>query len=301
METVQTPKKKFSIATAISWFFVALAIFMTLLPFWWVIRTAFSSQKPMMANPVSMMPVEFTTINFARVMGMVSHEDMIKAGGSGQTINFLLYLRNSIIATTLIVVGQTFFSTLAAYAFARLKFPFREQIFFLYLSALMIPGVVTLIPNYLLVHKDLGWSNTYMGIIAPYFLMSPFAVFFMRQFFLGINHEIEEAAALDGAGIFTTFWRIIVPISGPPISTLAILTFVGQWNNYLWPFLVAGKEENVRLLTVALAIFKSQTPQGAPDWTGLMAATLLSIVPTVLLFLFLGRKVVNSIQFTGFK
>ena len=301
METVQTPKKKFSIATAISWFFVALAIFMTLLPFWWVIRTAFSSQKPMMANPVSMMPVEFTTINFARVMGMVSHEEMIKAGGSGQTINFLLYLRNSIIATTLIVVGQTFFSTLAAYAFARLKFPFREQIFFLYLSALMIPGVVTLIPNYLLIHKDLGWSNTYMGIIAPYFLMSPFAVFFMRQFFLGINHEIEEAAALDGAGIFTTFWRIIVPISGPPISTLAILTFVGQWNNYLWPFLVAGKEENVRLLTVALAIFKSQTPQGAPDWTGLMAATLLSIVPTVLLFLFLGRKVVNSIQFTGFK
>ena len=301
MQTVNTPSKKFSFTSILSWFFVAVAIFVTLMPFWWVLRTALSSQKPMIANPASLLPVEFTTINFARVMGMTTKAEAMAAGGSGQTINFLLYMRNSIIACTIIVVGQTIFSSLAAYAFARLKFPFREQIFFLYLTALMVPGVVTLIPNYLLIHKELEWSNTYLGIVAPYVLMSPFAVFFMRQFFLGINHEIEEAASLDGAGIFTTFWRIIVPISGPPMSTLAILTFVSQWNNYLWPFLVAGKEENTRLLTVGLAIFKSQTPQGAPDWTGLMAATLLSIIPTVLVFLFLGRKVVNSIQFTGFK
>lgn len=284
----------------IAWFFVILAIVVTLLPFWWVIRTSLSNNKSLIAHPDSFMPVDFTTINFARVLGMTDKATAMAAGGSGQTINFWLFLRNSVIVALLTVSGQTVFSSMAAYAFARLRFPFRDQIFFMYLAALMIPGIVTLIPNYLLIHRDLKWDNTFIGIVAPTFLMSPFAVFFMRQFFLGINHELEEAAALDGANAFTIFWRIIVPISGPPIATLAILTFVSTWNSYLWPFLV-GNKENVRVLTVALAIFKSQTPQGAPDWTGLMAATLISLVPTLLIFLFLGRRVVNSIQFTGFK
>ncbi len=293
-----SPAKR--INTIIAWAVITLAIIVTLLPFWWVIRTALSSQKSVIAHPESFLPVDFTTINFARVLGMTDKATAIAAGGSGQTINFWLYLRNSIIVVLLTVAGQTFFSSMAAYAFARMRFPLRNQIFFLYLAALMIPGIVTLIPNYLLIHRDLKWDNTFLGIVAPSLLMSPFAVFFMRQFFLGINHELEEAAALDGANIFTIFWRIIVPISGPPIATLSILTFVSTWNTYLWPFLV-GNKENVRVLTVALAIFKSQTPQGAPDWTGLMAATLISILPTLLVFLFLGRRVVNSIQFTGFK
>ncbi len=128
----------------------------------------------------------------------------------------------------------------------RLKFPLRDQIFFLYLAALMVPGIVTLIPNYLLIHRDLHLDNTFIGIVAPSFLMSPFAVFFMRQFFLGINREVEEAAALDGASTFGIFWRIILPISGPPIATLAILTFVGTWNNYLWPLLVGNRRERAR-------------------------------------------------------
>lgn len=299
-QTDATALRKRKINSMIAWFFVILAIVVTLLPFWWVIRTSLSNNKSLIAHPDSFMPVDFTTINFARVLGMTDKATAMAAGGSGQTINFWLFLRNSVIVALLTVSGQTVFSSMAAYAFARLRFPFRDQIFFMYLAALMIPGIVTLIPNYLLIHRDLKWDNTFIGIVAPTFLMSPFAVFFMRQFFLGINHELEEAAALDGANAFTIFWRIIVPISGPPIATLAILTFVSTWNSYLWPFLV-GNKENVRVLTVALAIFKSQTPQGAPDWTGLMAATLISLVPTLLIFLFLGRRVVNSIQFTGFK
>lgn len=297
-DTAALRQKK--INSIIAWFFVSLAIVATLLPFWWVIRTSLSNNKSLIAHPASFMPVDFTTINFARVLGMTDKATAMAAGGSGQTINFWLFLRNSVIVALLTVSGQTLFSSMAAYAFARLRFPFRDQIFFMYLAALMIPGIVTLIPNYLLIHRDLKLDNTFIGIVAPAFLMSPFAVFFMRQFFLGINHELEEAAALDGANAFTIFWRIIVPISGPPIATLSILTFVNTWNTYLWPFLV-GNKENVRVLTVALAIFKSQTPQGAPDWTGLMAATLISLVPTLLVFLFLGRRVVNSIQFTGFK
>lgn len=300
MVTQKRRGRKITLSQIIAWTVVFLAIFVTLIPFWWVVRTALSTKKDLLAEPDSFFPVGLTLSNFARVLGQVDTEEAIAAGGSGQKINFWLYLRNSVIVSSLTVVGQTFFSALAAYAFARLKFPLRDKIFYLYLSALMVPGIVTLIPNYLLIHRDLEWDNTYLGIVAPTLLMSPFAVFFLRQFFLGINRELEEAASLDGASIFGIFWHVVLPISGPPLATLAILTFVSSWNNYLWPFLV-GNEEKVRVLTVALAIFKSQTPQGAPDWPGLMAATIISVLPTVLVFMFLGRRVVNSIQFTGFK
>ncbi|MCB9432069.1 MAG: carbohydrate ABC transporter permease [Ardenticatenaceae bacterium] len=282
-----------------AWFVIASAVFVILFPFWWVIRTALSTQRELLADPRSLLPVGFTMVNFARVLGFVDTATAVAAGGSGQSINFWLYLRNSIIVSTIVVVCQTFFSALAAYAFARLRFPLRDKIFGAYLAALMVPGIVTTLPNFLLI-RDLGWENSFLGIVAPSLLMSPFAVFFLRQFFLGINRELEEAASLDGASKFGIFWRIILPISTPPLITLAILTYVGTWNAYLWPFLI-GKDENVRVLTVALAIFRSQTPQGAPDWTGLMAGTIISMLPTLLLFLLLGRRVVNNIQFTGFK
>ena len=301
ISTSPEPRRwKISYGRLAAWIVVAMAIIVTLVPFWWVVRTALSTKKDLLASPDSFLPVGFTLTNFGRVLGLVDTETAIAAGGSGQAINFWLFTRNSFIVSISTVVGQTFFSTLAAYAFARLKFPGRDKIFLLYLGALMVPGIVTLIPNYLLIHRDLDWGNTFLGIVAPSILMSPFAVFFLRQFFLGINRELEEAASLDGAGVFTTFWRVILPISMPPIATLALLTFVSTWNTYFWPSLV-GKDESVRVLTVALAVFKSQTPQGVPDWTGMMAATLISMIPTVGVFLLFGRRVVNSIQFTGFK
>jgi multiple sugar transport system permease protein len=293
-------RSKIPYGRILSWIAVALAIFVTVAPFWWVAKTALSTKKDLLANPDSFLPVGLTMQNFARVLGQVDLETAIAAGGSGQKINFWLFARNSAIVAVITVVGQTFFSSLAAYAFARLRFPSRDKLFNLYLAALMVPGIVTLIPNYLLIQRDLKWGNTFMGIVAPTLLMSPFAVFFLRQFFLGINRDLEEAASIDGAGIFTIFWRIILPISIPPIATLALLTFVGTWNTYFWPSLI-GKDESVRVLTVALAVFKSQTPQGIPDWPGIMAATIVSLIPTLGVFLLFGRRVVNSIQFTGFK
>ncbi len=297
--TLTRPRRPFPIGRILGWALLILIIFITLFPFWWILRTALSTQRELIANPSTLLPVGFTWVNFQRVLGQISQADAIRLGGSGQVLNFPLYLRNSIIVSILVVVGQTFFSALAAYAFARMNFPFREQIFFCYIAALLIPGIVTLIPNFILI-RSLHLENTFWGIVAPTILMSPFAVFFLRQFFLGINKELEEAARLDGSSTFGLFWRIVVPLSWPPITTLAILTFVSTWNNYLWPFLV-GQNEDVRVLTVALAVFRSQTPQGAPDWTGLMAGTIVSIIPTVLLFAILGRKVINSIQFSGIK
>jgi len=297
--TIVGRRKPSSIGRFLAWAALILVILSILAPFYWVLRTALATKVDLLANPAQLTPPGFTWNNFIRVLGLMSAQEAIAAGGSGQPIHFFLYLRNSVIVTSLIVAGQLFFCALAAYAFARLQFPLRDQVFFLYIAALMVPGIVTLIPNFILI-KTLGWLNTFQGIVAPYILMSPFAVFFLRQFFLGINREIEEAAKIDGASLFRIFYSIILPTCVPALVTLGILTWIQTWNEYLWP-LVVGKDESVRVLTVALGVFKSQTPQGAPDWGGLMAGALLSILPSVVLFLIFGRRAINSIQFSGIK
>ena len=182
---------------------------------------------------------------------------------------------------------------------ARLRRPGRDQIFGLFLTALLVPPIFTSLPNFVLI-KNLGLLNTFPGLILPSFFMTPFAVFFMRQFFLGISKEIEEAAAIDGAGKWRTFFQIILPMSSAPIATLAILTFIGTWNDYFWPLLV-GSDENIRVLNVALGVFRSQTPQGSPDWAGLMAATLVAALPVLILLFAAGKKVINSIGYSGVK
>ena len=303
-QTISSPANssvsRLSPGKALAWFLMILMIVITLVPFWWIIRTSLSTNREIYATPESLLPVGFTIQNYARVLGLLDIEASQALGGSGQKLNFFLYLRNSLIVALGAVVGQLFFSSLAAYAFARLRFPLREKIFMLYLAALMIPGIVTLIPNYSLM-RDLKWIGAFQGILAPTFLFAPFAIFFLRQFFLGINRELEEAAKLDGTSLFGTFWRIVLPLSGPPLATLAILTFIGTWNEYLWPLLVGGTNEETRVLTVALGIFRSQTPQGSPDWSGLMAGAVLSILPGVIMFMLLGKRVINSIQFSGYR
>lgn len=298
-ELVETRKRAPSVGRIVAWVILVLIIVITLFPVWWVLRTAFSGENQVFQNPNSLLPTGTTLRNFARVLGFMTRQQAIAAGGSGETFNFLVALRNSVVVTGSIVIGQTFFSALAAYAFARLRFFGRDALFFVYVTGLMVPPVVTLIPNFVLIHS-LGWLNTFPGLIAPYFLMTPFAVFFLRQFMLGLPDELEEAAILDGARPFTIFLRIVLPVSQTALLTLAIVVFFQSWNNFLWPFIV-GRKEAIRVLTAALAIFQTQTPQGAPDWTGLMAGTALSMVPSILFLVFAGRRVVESLQFSGLK
>jgi multiple sugar transport system permease protein len=281
------------------WVVVVLIVLVTLFPFYWAIRTALTTQKGVYTQPTAFLPPDPTMGNFQRVLGLMDAETAVRLGGSGQRINFFIFLRNSIIVSALITVGQVFFSATAAYAFARMRFPLRRQIFGIYLSALMVPGIVLMIPNFVLI-KTMGWLNTYQGIAAPALLMSPFAVFFMRQFFLGMNKELEEAALVEGAGRLRIFFQIAIPLSMTAITTLAIITFIYYWNDYLWPLLI-GKNEGVRMLTVALGVFRQQGAQNMPDWAGLMAGTMLAIMPILALFLALGKRVINSIGFTGFR
>jgi multiple sugar transport system permease protein len=295
----QAEGKKINIGRIAAWAVMIILILITLFPFYWMVRTAFSTSKSLFSDPASLLPVDFTLGAFKRVLGLSTPEQAVAEGGSGAAVNFWLFLRNSIVYATLSTAGQVFFSALAAYAFARLRWPGRDKVFFIFLTALMIPPIFTMLPNFILI-KSLGLINTFPGLILPYFFMTPFAIFFLRQFFLSISREIEEAAKLDGAGHWLIFFRIVLPMSWAPIITLFILTFITQWNEYFWPLLVGSKDQ-VRVLNVALGVFQSQTPQGSPDWAGLMAAVLVAALPIFILFFAFAKKIVNSIGFSGVK
>jgi multiple sugar transport system permease protein len=283
----------------VAWACLIVLMILTLFPFYWMLRTALSNNTQLAGNPGSLLPVETTLGAFKRVLGLSTVAEAQAQGGSGASVNFWLYLRNSLVVATITTVCQVFFSAMAAYAFARLRWPGRDKVFALFLAALMVPPIFTTLPNFVLI-KNLGLLNSFAGIILPGAFMTPFAIFFLRQFFLGISRELEEAAMIDGAGHRRIFFGMIIPMSVAPITTLAILTYINSWNDYFWPLLV-GQQEQVRVLTVALGIFRSQTPQGSPDWAGLMAATLIAALPMILLFLVFAKRITNSIGFSGIK
>lgn len=275
---------------------VMLAV-VSLLPVWVALKTALTLPNDFFSSASSLLPPTLTLQNFARVLGFAT--DIQLSSAQAAPIDFGLALRNSVIYAGLLVTGQLFFSALAAYAFARLRFPGRDVLFVTFLSATMIPSIVLFIPNFVLI-RELGLINTFAGMVAPNILMVPFAVFFLRQFFISSPKELEEAARLEGLSHFQIFWHIALPLQRGPMATLAILLSINAWNDFFWPFLV-GREDSVRPLAVALAEFQSQTGQGQPDWTGLMAAVLLSIIPVLFLLAFFGRRIVESLQTSGMK
>lgn len=283
----------------LAWVFMALIVIITILPFYWVLRTALSSNAGIASDPTSILPVDFNLRGFERVFGMQSTEEALADGGSGAAINFWLYLRNSVIVATLVTAGQVFFSAMAAYSFARLRWRGRDAVFSIFLGALMVPSIFTLLPNFVLI-KELHLIDTLLGVALPTMFMTPFAVFFLKQFFMNIPRELEEAALLDGASKIRVFFQLILPMAKAPITTLAILTYITAWNDYFWPLLVSYTDSS-RVLTVAVAVFKSQAPTTGTDWSGLMAATLVAALPMLLLFAAAAKRIVNSIGFTGIK
>jgi len=292
-------RRRFPIGRALAWIYIAGVLFVTIFPFYWILRTALSNNYALATNPSSPLPVGFTFGAFERALGLSSPAEAAAQGGSGASLDILLYLRNSIIYATVLTACVVFCSALAAYAFARLRWRGRNLMFSIFLCALMVPGILTLLPNFVLI-KDLGLTNSFAGMILPGALFSAFDIFFLRQFMLGLSTEVEEAAIIDGAGKLKVFFRIILPMTAVPITTLSLLTFINTWNDYFWPLLVTN-DQSVRPLTLALAVFKQSSPQAAPDWAGLMAATLVAALPMLLLFTLFGRRIVNSIGFTGLK
>jgi len=292
-------RRRMSPGRIVAWVVMVVLLIITLFPFYWMLRTALSSNSALYANATSWLPVDFSWGGFERVFGLQSTEEAIAQGGSGASIDFWRYLGNSVFVATGITVCQVFFSSMAAYAFARLRWKGRDRVFGIFLLSLMVPVIFTLLPNFLLI-RELGLIDTLFGIMLPGLFMTPFAIFFLRQFFMNVSTEVEEAALIDGASKVRVFFALIIPMSVGPIATISILTYITAWNDYFWPLMVSYTDES-RVLTVALGNFTEQSPQTGPDWSGLMAATLVAALPMILLFLVFAKRIVNSIGFSGIK
>jgi multiple sugar transport system permease protein len=210
-----------------------------------------------------------------------------------QAVPFGRYYFNSLLVATTVTVFQILISSLAAYAFARLRFRGRDTIFLLYLATLMIPFPVTLIPNFLIV-KNLGWYDTYLALIVPS-LFSVFSTFLLRQYYRGIPLDLDEAARMDGASSFRIWWQVVVPLSGPVLATLAIFTFQGSWNDFLWP-LVVTTSESVRTIPLGLSMFVGQY---STAWNLLMAGAVIALLPVLIVYMIGQNWFVKGITLSG--
>ncbi len=202
----------------------------------------------------------------------------------------------TILVAAFITVFQVGFSILAGYAFARVSFPGREVMFWIYLSTLMVPAAVTIIPLYLMM-TELGLRNTFWGLVLPFSFSSPYAIFLLREYFRGIPQDLIDAARLDGCNTLDILVEVVVPVSKPIIATLILITVVSQWNNFMWP-LVVTSGSSWRVITVATASLQSQYNG---NWTLVMAATTLALMPLLVLFLIFQKQLIRSIAITGLK
>jgi multiple sugar transport system permease protein len=203
------------------------------------------------------------------------------------------FLINSFIVASCVTALAVFTSSLAAYAFARIKFKGRDGLFVLYLGTLMIPQQVTVIPLYLLMNA-LGWRDSYVPLILP-MAFTAFGTFLLRQFFLTIPYEMEESGRIDGCNAFLLFSRIIMPMAKPALASLAIFTFIGQWKNFLWPLIIVNKDA-FKTVPLGLQMFVGQY---GTEWNVLMAAASIAIIPSIAIFVLFQRYLVEGIALTG--
>ena len=210
-----------------------------------------------------------------------------------QVVPFARYYLNSAIVATSTTVLQILIASLAAFAFARLRFRGRETIFIMYLATLMIPFLVTLIPNFLIIRR-LGWYNTYAALVIPA-LFSVVSVFLMRQYFRGIPLDLDEAARMDGASSLRIWWQVILPLSWPVMAALGIFTFQATWNDFLWP-LVVTSSDTVRTIPIGLSYFVGQY---STAWNLLMAGSVIALLPVLVIYMVAQKSFVQGITLTG--
>ncbi len=207
------------------------------------------------------------------------------------------YMVNSFVQTGVITIAQVLLSILAAYAFAMFSFRGRNLMFGVVLGSLMVPFELTFIPNFVLI-SDLGWANTYQGLTIP-FLASAFGVFLLRQFFMSLPKDLHDAAKIDGASDWYYLWRVVVPLSKGAIAALTIFSFLGAWNQYLWP-LVITNEESMRTAQIGLRFFLANQER-ATDWSAITAGATIVMLPTLLVFLVAQKQLVKGIAMSGLK
>lgn len=265
------------------WLYLLLTILLLLVitPFVWMVLGSFKTQPELLRDPPTWIPEVWTLDNYRRLFDRLA---------------FGRYFVNSSIVAVAVTAGNLLFSSMLGYALAHLKFPGRNLIFGAVLGTLMVPGLVLFIPQFVLI-VNMGLANTLPALILP-FLVQPFSVFLMRQFFLGLPTELKEAGRIDGVGEVGIFFRIYMPLAIPAFATLGILSFLGSWNNFLWPLVVATTE---RTYTLPVALALVSTGQNQTDYGLLMAGATIVVTPILLVFLFFQRFFIQGVATTGIK
>ena len=253
-----------------------------IMPFAWMVANSFKDLRGIYKFPPEFIPEVWHFENYTEAW-TATHFD----------IGFL----NSALVAAAVVLGQVITASLAGYSFARLRYPGRDKIFLLYISLMMVPFTVLLIPLYIQM-RAFGWVSTLQAVIVP-FLFTPWGTFMMRQFMVTIPRELEDAARIDGCGFFRTYWLIILPLTKPALATLAIFTFVNTWNSYQWPLIVLAKPK-VKTLPLLLASFQNQSAMRTP-WHLIMAASTFVVVPVLIAFVVGQKYYVRGIVTTGIK
>ena len=257
-----------------------LGALITLAPFALGLLTSFTSAHQFATG---------TPLQWPRPPTLANYADLAGAGfGRAAAVTALM--------TAVILVGQLTFSVLAGYAFARLRFPGRDALFWVYIATLMVPGTVTVVPMYLMM-AQLGLRNTFWALVLPFMFGSPYAIFLLREHFRIIPNDLINAARLDGASTLDVIVHVVIPSSRPVLAALTLITVVSQWNNFMWPSVITSGHK-WRVLTVATADLQSRFNS---QWTLVMAATTLAIVPLITLFVGFQRHIVASIVVSGLK
>lgn len=273
-----------SIQKGVLYLFLYLGAMVMLFPLIWMVSTSLKLDTEVFSLPPKLLPSSIEWSNFTDLWDPDERNiDFITLGWNTFKISFL------------IAAGQVFTSSLAGYAFAKLRFPGRERIFFLYFASIMIPGSVVIIPNFILM-RYLNLVGTHTGLILPA-ITSAYATFLMRQFFLSFPDELEDAAKLDGCNPFQFYLHVLLPNAKPILATQFLLTFQWAWNDFLWPLIMLRKEE-VRTLQVGLSYLSQRY---YTDWGHLMAGAVITLIPIVVLFLVTQKFFIQSIKLTGLK
>ncbi|GAB3035555.1 carbohydrate ABC transporter permease [Natronobiforma cellulositropha] len=257
---------------------ITIGALWTIGPFWWTLTTALSADPG--AGIVAIVPETVTFASFSALF------DQVPVGR---------WFFNAFVFAGAVTIFNVTFDSLAGYAFARLDFVGRDRLFLLLIATMMIPGMVTMIPVYIIL-SELGWINTYRGLIVP-FIASPFGIFLLRQHFLGLPEALGEAARLDGCNKFRVFYHIYLPLAKPAVATLVIFTFMFTWNNFEWPLIIATSQD---MFTLPVALYTVRG-QYVDNWGLVMAAATLIVIPPVIAFLSAQKYFIRGMTLSGFK
>ncbi|MEG0288863.1 MAG: carbohydrate ABC transporter permease [Carnobacterium sp.] len=273
-------KKKSERTLKIIIFILLITVSIVLMtPIVWMVSTSLKPMSEIVRIPPTLFPKEIQWGNYVETI---------------KTFPFFRYALNTLFITFFVVIGNVLSNSFIAYGFAKISFPGRNLLFSLVLTTMMIPGFVTMIPQYVLFSK-IGWVGTYLPLIVPSFFGNAFSIFIMRQFYMSISNELVEAAKIDGANHIYIWSRLMIPLTKPAIITIAIGAFNGAWNDFLGPLLYIH-EESMYTLQIGLKTFQSQA---TAQWNYLMAGATLVLLPTVLLFFFAQRYFIEGMDLTA--